>query len=109
MYHCKHAKIKDLALIRRSVLFGTNQGFNEQVLNFLIELAGYIGNQTFSSSTEDEDEKAEAAKVTRDNLKQSPELQKLLSDLYEDVENDDKNADVITPKPQNRKTESNLT
>ena len=68
-----------------------------------IELSGYFGSRSFSSSTEDEDDKAEAAKVTRDNLKQSPELQKLLSDLYEDVENDDKNVDVITPKPQNRK------
>lgn len=63
---------------------------------------GYFRGQSFSSSTEDEDEKAEAAKVTRDNLKQSPELQKLLSDLYEDVdENDSENADVVTPKPQN--------
>jgi len=54
--------------------------------------------RSFSSTTEDEDDKAEAAKVTRDNLKQSPELQKLLSDLYEDV---DEKADIVAPKPQN--------
>ena len=60
-------------------------------------------SRSFSFTTEDKDDKAEveASKVTRDNLKQSPELQKLLSDLYEDV---DEKADVITPKPQNRKS-----
>ena len=34
-------------------------------------------------------------------MKQSPELQKLLSDLYEDV---DEKADIVAPKPQNRES-----
>ena len=39
-------------------------------------------------------------------MKQSPELQKLLSDLYEDVE---EKTDIVTPKPQNREsTASNV-
>lgn len=62
-------------------------------------LTGYCRVQSFSSSTEDgdDDKVEEVKKVTRENLKQSPELQKLLSELYDE----DVDEKPEAPKPQN--------